>query len=290
MNNLVLALSKSTLLHILLGGLLVASIDFKSPPKPKEQLAAPVIEAVSVDKAALEQQIKKIQTEKTKKRQAEEKRVKDLEKRANAAKKKRRDEEKRIKDLKKQKTSAAKAAAEAKRKQKAEAEKAKKLEQQRKKKEAEKKKAEQAAKAAKEKRKKEEAALKEQEKKRQQEAERVEQERMMEEQLRAEQASRMKIRNKQVMGELAKYQSLIRNVVQRNLIIDDIQRKKECRLNLKLASNGLVMSVKTLSGDPNLCRSAEAAVLKAGTLPVSSDPEVYQKLKDINLTIDPDRE
>ncbi|UAA37320.1 cell envelope integrity protein TolA [Paraneptunicella aestuarii] len=290
MNNFILALSKSTLLHIALGALLVVSMSFTPHPEPKQELSAPVIEAVSVDKAALEQQIKQIQAEKDKQKQAEEKRIKDLERRANEARNKRREEEKQISNLNKQKTQAAKEAEAAKRKQKEEAERAQKLEEQRKQKEAEKKKAEQEAKAAAEKRKKEEQALKEQETKRQQAEARAEQERMMEEQLRAEQAARMKSRQKQVLSEVGKYQALIRSAITRNLIVDEQTRTKECRLNLKLASNGLVMSVKVLSGDPVLCRSAEAAVYKNATLPISSDPEVYQQLKDINLTIDPDRE
>ena len=116
--------------------------------------------------------------------------------------------------------------------------------------------------------------------------EKAEQEKIMAEQLRAEQDARQRSRQKQVLSETQKYQALIRQSIERNWITDDSMRKKPCRLNIRLASNGLVLSVKKLSGDDIVCRSVESAVLKAGTLPVSSDPAVFDKLKNINLTVE----
>lgn len=287
MKTLLPALGKSSILHFVLGGLLVASVHFSPPPVPKPQeLSAPLIEAVSVDKAALEKQINDIQKAKDRAKAKEEKRIKDLERRAREADAARRKEEKRVRDLKKQQAEAKKAAAAAKKKQQQEQEKARKLEEQRKRKEAEKKKAEKAAKEAAAKRKKEEQALKEQERKRKEAQEKAEQERIMAEQLQAEQTARQRSRQKQVLSETQKYQALIRQTIERNWITDDSMRKKPCRLNIRLASNGLVLSVKKLSGDDVVCRSVESAVLKAGTLPVSSDPAVFDKLKNINLTVE----
>lgn len=289
------AIGQSTILHILLGTMLAYSIEFKSVPEKPEQLQLSTIEAVVVDKSAVEQQIKRIEQQKKNLRRAEEKRIKDLERRAAEAKKKRRQEEKRVSDLEKQKKrklaekkKADQAASDARQKQKREASKAKKAEALRKKKEQERKVAEDKAKKAKAKREAEERKLKEVQKKRQAAIEKAEQERALEEQLQAEQTARQKRRNKVVLSEVGKYQALIKQTIQRNLIVDDSLKGKSCRLNIKLASNGLVTKVTVLEGNEILCRAAQSAVLKSDTLPVSSEPDVYQKLKDINLTVEPE--
>jgi len=158
----------------------------------------------------------------------------------------------------------------AREKQKQEKAKAKQLENERKRKEAEKKKAED---QAKEKREREEKA---------------EQEKMLEEQLQAEQAVRQQKRNKQVLTEVQKYKALIKQTIQRNLIVDDGMRGQSCRFNIRLASNGLVIQVKELGGDPLVCRAGKAAILKAVELPVSDAPDVYEQLRDINFTFAPE--
>ncbi|NCT46427.1 MAG: cell envelope integrity protein TolA, partial [Paraglaciecola sp.] len=151
----------------------------------------------------------------------------------------------------------------------------------------EKAKEEEKARIAKEKREKEEKALKEAERKKREAKEQAEQEKALQEQLAAEQAARQQRRNKQVLTEVQKYEALIRQTIQRNLIVDDAMKGKSCRLNIRLASNGLVTQVNELSGDPILCRAAKSAVYKSDTLPVSPEADVYEKLKDINLTVEP---
>lgn len=295
MNSVLTAIGKSTALHIAVGVMLAYSIGFSSEPEMPETPSLPVVEAVAIDNQALQQQIKRIADDRKAKLQAEEKRVRDLERRAEKAKNSRRKEESKISDLEKQKKKklaekkkADKAAQDAKRKQKKEADKARTLEQQRKKKEQERLDEERKAKEAKDKRESEEKALKESERKRQQAIEQAELERQLEEQLKAEQATRNKRRNKQVLSEVQKYQALIKQTIQSNLIVDDSLKGKSCRLNIRLASNGLVTKVTRLSGDEVLCRAAHTAVLKADTLPVSKEPDVYQKLRDINLTVEPE--
>jgi colicin import membrane protein len=49
-----------------------------------------------------------------------------------------------------------------------------------------------------------------------------------------------------------------------------------------------VTKVTILSGDSNVCRAAQTAVLRSDTLPVSREPDVYQQLKDINITVRPE--
>ncbi|MDU0356065.1 cell envelope integrity protein TolA [Paraglaciecola aquimarina] len=253
-------------------------------PTPEYSNPQPIIEAVVIDRSAYEAQVKKVEDEKRQKRLNEERRVKELERKAAEAEAQKRKAEQQIRDKKK----AEQAAAVAREKQKVAKAKAQKLEAERKRKELEKKKKEELAKKAKQKREREEKARKEAERKKREAEEKAKQDAALQEQLQAEQAARQQRRNKQVLTEVQKYQSLIKQTIQRNLIVDDAMKGKSCRLNIRLASNGLVTQVKELSGNAILCRAARAAVFKADTLPVSKEPDVYQKLRDINLTVEPE--
>lgn len=286
MNSSVAAILKSVFLHLVVGGLLVSSMHFVSKPKPKViEVSLPVINAVSVDKAVVEKQLQNIRDKKEAIKRAEREKVQKEKRRVEAAKRKQRAEAKRKAEEKRKKEEAAKRAKAEKLRKKKEKEAARKKEQERKKKEAQQKKA-----AEKKKRDREEKRRKEQEARKKREAEeRKQQEKLLQEQLQAEQAARQnRKRQKQVLTEVQKYEALIKQTIQRNLIVDDSMRGKSCRLNIKLASNGLVLSVKVLQGDTYLCRAAESAVLKATTLPMSSEPDVYEKMKNINLTVEPD--
>lgn len=279
------------------------SVSFSNHDKKPKPPAEPIIEAVAIDQSALDKQVKRLKAEKDAARRAEEKRVRDLERRAENAKKNRLKQESDIKKLDREKKKAADAAKVAKAKQKKEQEKAKKLEKQRKQKELEKKKADEAAALATKKRKAEEAKAKkakeererklreaklEKERKEKEAKQRAEQERLMAEQLAQEQTERRAARRTQVMGEVQKYTALITQKIQQNLIVDESFKGKVCRLNVRLAFNGLVTSVKILSGDKLLCQAAQRAVFKAETLPVSKEADIYNELKDINLTVEPE--
>lgn len=302
MNSLLIPFGKSVVLHVLLGVVLVSSVHFASPPEmPSLNSSVQPIDAVVINETALAQQVQKLEAEKLRKKTAEEKRVSDLEKRAKAAQRKRQEEEKNLRDLSQktktqeaEKRKAEQATAAARKKQQQEKEKAIKLEADRKRKERERKAAEQKAEAAKRKaaqakkqREAEEKALKEAERKKQEAREKAQREKALEEQLLAEQAVRNQRKQKQVIGEVDKYKVLIQQTITRHWIKDSSMMGKTCRLNIRLASNGLVTQVTVLSGDANVCRSAQAAVLKADTLPVSSDPDVFAELKNINLTLNP---
>ena len=110
---------------------------------------------------------------------------------------------------------------------------------------------------------------------------------MLQEQLAAEQAARNKVRQQQVLGEVEKYKALIMARIQQNFLKDEKMKGKECRLNIRLGFNGLVTQVKSLGGDTLVCEAAMRAVRMADTLPVSPDRDVFEQLKNINLTIAP---
>ena len=296
MSKLRIALFVSLFMHLSVIAALLISGSFSSPKVTPEPFnAEPIIEARVIDENQLQKQLQKVKDEQKAKILKEESRVKELERRAADAQKKRKQQELEVSRLKEQtkkqqldKKKAEQAAVAARKKHKQEKAKAKQLENDRKRKEAEKKKAEDQAKQAKAKREREEKASKEAEQKRQEIREQAQREKMLEEQLQAEQVIRQQKRNKQVLTEVQKYQALIKQTIQRNLIVDDAMKGKSCRLNIRLASNGLVTQVKELGGNTILCRAAKAAVFKSDTLPVSKEADVYQQLREINLTVEPE--
>ncbi|MGL4612548.1 MAG: cell envelope integrity protein TolA, partial [Shewanella sp.] len=68
---------------------------------------------------------------------------------------------------------------------------------------------------------------------------------------------------------------------------DESMRGKTCTVSVRLANDGFVISSQTQGGDSNVCRATKAAILKAGKLPVSQDPAVYNLMKEINLIVEP---
>jgi colicin import membrane protein len=296
-------LAKSLGMHLVILVLLLFSADFSSTPEMvsvslESEGKAPV-EAVAVDEQLLNQRVKQIQRERDEAKAADEKRIRDLERRAEQAEKNREAEEQRLKRVAEEKRQAdveaqqAKAAAaEAKKRQQQENAKAKEAEQARIEKEQERKKAEEAAKAAEQKRKAEQAAAEkaaaERERLAAEARQKAEQERVMQEQLAKEAQARSAARARQAATEVQRYTALIRDAIQRNLLVDEGMRGKSCRINIRLASNGFVTKVGVLSGDQTVCDATVRAVNRAGTLPVSADPDVYNQLKDINLTVSPE--
>lgn len=305
------AVSLSVALHLALAGVLLFG-DFSAMVKPTPTATAtpaPVepIKAVAVDKSKLDAHVKRIKKEQDDAKAREAKRIKDLEDRAKAAKRQRAKEQERLKRLEKQrkqkeveKRKADKAAQAAK-------DKAAAAEKVRKQKEAEKKKSEKAAADAAAKRKKEEAAAKrakelrekqeaerkrkEDERKRKEAAakERARQDKLMAEELAREEASRQRARKQQVMTEIGRFTALITQTIQRNLITDkDTMDGKSCKLTISLAPSGFVTNVVKGAGDRTVCEAAQNAVYKAGTLPVSKDPDVFKEMKTISLTVVPE--
>jgi len=297
------SLAKSLGLHLAIVIMLVFSADFSSTPEmvsvSLETDGEAPVEAVAIDQQALDARVQQIQQERDAAKAAEEKRIRDLERRAEQAEKNRAAEEARLKRVAEQKRQAdaeAKkaqaAAADAKKRQQQEAAKAKEAEQARIAKEQEREKAEAAAKAAEQKRIAEQQAAEKAAAERARQAEQArqqaEQERLMQEQLAKEAQARAAARSRQAATEVQRFTALIRDAIQRNLLVDESMRGKSCRINIRLASNGFVTSVGVISGDKAVCDATVRAVNRAGTLPVSADPDVYNQLKDINLTVSPE--
>jgi colicin import membrane protein len=296
------ALWLSIALHaFLLVGLFAG--DFSSTPKQKPapaEYSGEPIKAIVVDKAKLEQAINKIKRQKNQQLDAEKKRLKAVEKRASDAKKRRVKEQARIKKLEKQRKQKEQEKIKADKAAKSSKAKAAKAEKIRKQKEQEKQTAEKAAATARSKRLKEEADAKKAEelrlekiaeRKRQEIAakEQAIQDAMLAEQMANEMATRNQARQQQVMTEVQRYSALITQRISQYMITDrSTMADKSCRLTITLASSGFVINVKVGQGDKVVCDAAKIAIGKAGTLPVSKDPEVFKEMREIAVTVTPE--
>ena len=251
------ALAKSFGLHSVIIALLLVSVNFTADPIAMPVQSVPVIEATFIDAQAIadkkreEERILAEQKRIEDQKRAEQRKAADAKRRAEAKRKaEKAAEDKRLKEQKRQQDLKKKAAQEAKRKRELE--------------EANKRKAEDARK--------------------QKELDRL-QEEQLEAERREQAARRNQQRNQQISNDVERYRAEINGRIQRHIIDDPAFKGKECRLNIKLASTGLVIKVSTLGGDPALCRVAENAVIREEKLPVSDDPAVYEELKNINLTV-----
>ncbi|MBB1440321.1 cell envelope integrity protein TolA [Shewanella sp. SG41-4] len=314
-SDLTVPVSISAGIHIGFIIILALGISFDDKPKQMQTAAAsaPAVQAIVIDQQKVNDRVEQLKKQKQDVVKQEKARQAELERKASEARREREREQEKIKTLeiqrkqKEQETQKANDAAKASQaKQVLEKERADKAEVVRKQKEQEQKASEDAAEKAAEKRKQEEAAAKkaqeerqraDDERKRKEDAERkrkaeadtkARQEREMAEAMAAEQDSLSKTRNKQVLSEVDKYKAMIIATIQRNLVVDESMRGKSCRVFIRLASDGFVTTSQTLDGDQVVCRAAKASINKAGRLPVSPEPAVYQQLKEINLTVSPE--
>ncbi|MCE9789443.1 cell envelope integrity protein TolA [Shewanella chilikensis] len=304
----------SAVLHIGVIAILAMGVDFQDKPKlPTPQAQSAPVQAVVVEQQKVDDYVQKLKQDKAAAERRERERQQELDRQANEAKKAREQEQQRIRKLeaeRKQKEletrKAADAAKAAKLKEQQEKEKAQKAEAERKAKEQQRKEAEEAALKAEQKRKAEEAAAKKaEEERKRKEAERkakeeAERKRKAEEEARrrqeqeladalaAEQAALSATRNRQVMSEVDRYRAMITATIQRNLVVDESMRGRVCKVKVRLAKDGFVTNSQIIEGDPVVCRAAKAAINKAGRLPVSQEPDVYQLMKEINLEVRPE--
>lgn len=282
----------SVLLHVGLVGAMVVSMEFTPAPKDSPQLSSPsisevtsapqeIVRAVAVDQAAVEAQVQRIRDQQEAERRAEQQRVADIERRAREAEQRRQREEQRAREVAAERERAAEQARrerEQAQREQAEAERqreeaAERLRQQQ---EAERKAQEERERLEAERRAQEQAAR-----------ERAERERQLQERLEQEQAQRNQARQQRVLTEVERYQALIRSAIQRNWITDSSMRGKSCVLTISMARDGFVTNVQVGEGDRAVCDSARAAVLRAGNLPISEDPDVYEQLRSFRLRVEP---
>ena len=271
----------SLALHAVVITGLVVNFDAERTPVFKPKPAENIVEAVTVDDQAVEQELQRLRELEQEKQRAMEKKLKDLEEQASAVEKRRKEEERK------------KQAAEQKRKEeekrKSEAEKKRKEEERRIAAERdrikqEKLEAEAELKRIEDENRKAEAEQKRlEEEKRKAEAERqriAEEERKKEEeearrkQLALEQQAQDKITLQNIVAEIYR-------VVAGNFNKTGLPKGLECVLSVQTVPGGEVISVtiNKPSGNEVFDRRAVTAVQKASPLPLPSDPAVFERLR-----------
>ncbi|WP_337881026.1 cell envelope integrity protein TolA [Rheinheimera sp.] len=88
--------------------------------------------------------------------------------------------------------------------------------------------------------------------------------------------------------EKQRYLALIVAKIQKNWTVDDAMRGHECSVNMQLSPTGDLESVTPLSGDQRLCDSAVNAIKKGSPFPMSSNPEVYDALRNLTPILKPE--
>ncbi len=260
----------AALIHVGFVALLVFSLEWSGTPVFTTPAPEKIVEATAVDEKRVEKELKQIKEAEAKRHREEDARQRKLEEEAKRAEDKRKAEEFALQELK-QKQEQEKLQTQ----QKKAAEK-KELEELQKQKEAEAKKLA----ALEDKRKSEEAARK-----------RAEAEKRMQEQLAAEEAALQSSQEKEVLSEVEKYTAMIMTQVSRNWIQPTaFDPGSSCLVEVKLFPTGEVVdvAVKQCKGGALFQRSVESAVRKASPLPVSKDPNVFAKLRDIEFNFKPE--
>ena len=250
--------------HLALVLSLLVSFEFSAKPVDlatgKKDTQAPIIiEATFIDSNVIQQQKReKAQAEaaaKAKAAREREQRRKEQQRKENAEKAKRR-----------------KAAEDKKRKEDARKEKERKQRELK----------EQAALAAEQaKRDKAEKELQDKLRKEQQAREKV-----MQQQMAAEQAERNERRQREILSGIEIANSKIRARIEQNLIETGNLTGKSCRLQLKIAANGLVLDAVRVDGDESLCLALRSAALRARTLPMPSDDDINAQIRNSILRWD----
>ena len=251
------AIVYAVLVHLALLALVVVGFRWQAKPA-----AAPakVVQAKAVNDAETQKEIERRKKLEREREQQETKKKREQEERERkTADEKRRQEQEKISEQKRKDEDKRKAA-EAEKKRKDEAQQA----EVKKKKDAE------------ERRKSAESSLKEQ-------LAREEKERT-ETRAKAEQAAR-------AQSELARYEGLIRQKVERNWVRPAGWTKgMECVVRVRLAPTGEVINatVARPSGSPAFDRSVENAVYKASPLPLPEDKDLFEHFRELELRFRPE--
>ena len=268
----------AVLVHALLIGILVVGVRWQSKP----QVPARPIQAQAVNDAETQREIeRRKRAERERSEQEAKKQREQQERERKAAEERQRAEQAKLAEQKRKDEAKRQAVdAEKKRKEQERQAEAKRQEQQR---QAEAKRKEQERQA--------EVKRKKEAEERRQAAEQSLKEQLVSEererkaaQARAEQAAR-------AQSELARYEGLIRQKVERNWVRPAGWSKGlECVVRVRLAPTGEVIQATVIrpSGSPPFDRSVENAVYKASPLPLPEDKGLFDHFRELELRFRPE--
>lgn len=317
----------SLILHAIVLGVLLISLDFNVTPTPSPPgQDQEIIDAVAVDEQAVQQELERIkererareQAEKErleaikeaerqaeelrKQREAEEQRLRELQEQKEAERERRELEEQRLSQLKEQQQKLEQEQKEAEQKlqeeKEAERRRQEELERQRKaeeerlaeierRKEEERKRLEEI-----ERQKEEERKRKEEEARKQREAEeRARAEKLLQEQLAAEEAARSAEQKKQDASLRDRFVGIIKRQVISNFNKQGLPSGLTAVIQVRLAPNGDVLdvSIENSSGNGLFDQRALVAVEKSSPLRVPEDAETFERLgfRQFNFVFEP---
>ena len=263
------AFALALLVHGVLIGLLVIGFRWQSAPiapPPVEK----IVHAKTVNEPEVNQEIERLKKQEEQQRQQ----VEEKKRREEAAQKKT-EADRKIEAEKR-------AEAEKKTKTEKQADMEKKAETEKKRKSEEQRKLADAKKVA--------------EKKKDDEAHRRDAERNLKEQLAVEEKSRQQQRRQQeqtqqTMSEIAKYEALIKQKVERSWARPpSAQKGLECNVRVRLVQSGEVMSAQVVrsSGNDIFDRSVENAVYKASPLPLPDDKSLFDHFRELEFKFKPE--
>lgn len=253
-------------------------MSFSEKSKPIE-----IIKAVSVNAQAVQAEVRKIQQERKQRKLSEQRYQRKLKRDIELAKRKRIQEHKRLQELRKQAKKAEQERkkhvlaqkteiAALKKQQQAEAQRVNKLKQQK-------------------------LKLKQQQAAEAKQLVKLKAEKMVKRKAKAKQAAEQKrqaeiaSRNAQLKRTMDRYSALILKTIQSHWILPaNVDRNLSCLIQVHVAPGGAVLTVKVLksSGNPVLDRSATAAVYKSSPLPVPTEADMFNRFRQIRLTVRPE--
>ena len=271
----------SLALHAVVITALVVNFDAERQPVFKPKPAENIVEAVTVDDQAVEQELQRLRELEQEKQRAMEQKLKELEQQASAVEQKRKEEERKKRDAEQKRKEEEKRKREAEQKRKEEesriaverdrieqekleaAAELKRIEDENRKAEAEQKRLEEQQRKA------------EAERQRKQEAERKK---------AAEEAERKRLAQEQQAQDKIVLQNIVAEiyrVVAGNFNKTGLPKGLECVLSVQTVPGGQVISVtiNKPSGNEVFDRRAVTAVEKASPLPLPSDPAVFDRLR-----------
>ncbi|KLU15181.1 MULTISPECIES: cell envelope integrity protein TolA [Xenorhabdus] len=88
-------------------------------------------------------------------------------------------------------------------------------------------------------------------------------------------------------SDINNYKGQIQAAIQQNFRDPSLYIGRTCDLNIKLASDGLLIDIKAGAGDPALCRAAITAANLAKKMPPPPSREVYEYFKSFTLEFKP---
>ena len=272
----------SILLHTVAFGMLLVSLDITPTPRQTVNSQEIIIDAVSVNSEQVELEIAKIKEieqqkidEESKKQQALEQQLQELQKQTNETEQKRKAEAKRLVDLKQRQQNEEKKRKEEELKL---ADVKKQLEALTKQREEEEKKRLQAA----ELKKQEEIKLAEEKKLLQAEA-------LLKRKLAEEQKQQKEAQDRQDFNEINSYVARITVAIEREFNTAGLPPGLSCILHIRMIPGGDVVEARIdrSSGNAVFDSRAEIAVKRASPLPVPDNPRIFGKMREIRLTFDP---